>query len=1721
MPASTIPTPSPGAAFRLGHELLEPAWVAPAQAALQALQRELSPRDAVILTSLSQEVGPWRQAAPPDLLRHPEGLEKVLPVTTVLLQWSQAHAGPAVTTMVSILANLALGEEGRDPLCKSKIQELATYLRVCIKSNGAPLAVLLAGAPQEGILHLVQHINKQLAPPNPNNLHQKFNSLWRRWLRHRVARWIQADPVRLADTLAPDANLLMPIDAPELPILDAPGGEQDDQIVLTSIAVEGEDFAGLKTRSVHALATAKQVLRRSGDPGLSLSPDQILPVGVIQRIARASMLRGQAALAREDAGSAEPCLALAFMIAGGLREAELGRVVWGRINDADYQSAAVDPSAPVLWLRLKRPPNTASSPEGLDALFKPCAEVIAWPLPVSLHLALQKLRDNAATPDARFVFPGHPVQGGSYWLRGTVDQLVPGAQFGAGLFRPALAARLTEKFGPEVVQWVLRDTFSTSLGPAYYTWVPEREVMAEVARIQSDWFGEAKPPLHCLDQGIGSRIAPTDALAREWPTLLTKQAYAAARTKGGWRTRLISLRNKLAGALCALTGLRPGQSLGALSLDSVVPEYGLVILEDKQVDVLRRTRLAATGRRWTAALKEYLKNLADLCSHEDPSVAGWANAVLHSEQPLFSAPDEHGVVQRLSMAELRATMPETLRGIDNYYRHRLNQQLQESGLQWELRHGQLGWVVSPNYALADCSPLSARSFGEQVGAVLDQIALRDGWYTQRQRTPRWSWDGLPGRLMINWSAEVRRYEQEHAAYTRRVRDEFTVHRKSLEMEMLPRLATAVEEFIPLLKVDVERRVLAYAFEDQKSGGPVPLTSSHYTLLKDRVRKDDQNPMTAAEALAAEYLIYELVTKAIRQKIVLGPEPPRRHLGANAQLSPFLPGVGLAVRHAETFRLRLAELTAGYSPADRRALPQATILAHTPYRTVEEAAGAVGAAAQAQRASSRAEWLRVPALITRQEVPMIFAGGEAALLVRRGIEAPTVRPLSQNALQIWVEHRFADVLKGDDDSESFFDRVLEALQVAGRVELSGPERLLMEGCRLAAVTTQRSLAVVEDWPLRTGDGQKVDVEAGLVKERLPSAAGRAVRSTHEHYRKLTASLNPELPQKADGKSDGNRGWRQAARRKLQRLLRDIDRSSNLGLLTEYFAHRLISGGKKKRNLAQKTLHKELTRFGGALLEVMGDKSILTGTSAQLQEAYLAVLCAKPERTRSDVLEELKKFQRHLEKASHVEAVDFAPLQAFTGPRLRHADAGTLSDREVARVLVELQNDLEREMKRTNAGPSAVRACELRIVFFLLLESSGVRPSSVHGLVLPDLHLIEPGADFIHVHRTGDYGAAKTATSVGFIKLEGELWARNREWVCRWLDKERALTAAKQQILPVLSEAIGSRRRFARGHLTSRFDALLKWATGDQRARSYWLRKRRVNLRIGASMWDESTGVRGVYRALRASGHVNIVTTLTHYVSDPAVATSQYLSSADLPDRMRALLASGLPASVLDSEWHRKGRDSPGLFHKVVLDRLQSEVASPPEEWISEPPVMFNQKDILPRHIELYAREIARHGDKEEAMERSGLTGNQVAILESNIKELVIRRGKAPWNVGVVLQGRGVMKPARRMAGSESIFRLLDDEPSESLVGLAQAWATQGYVHRRYDDNVILVLDSQRLLGWATQILQSGLLELHIRPSGQGAPVLAVDEDRVSSLAAAVHWALVMVWLYYKLLDKSSR
>lgn len=1639
-------------------------------------------------------------------------------VTSTLLKWEHRKLdhGHVLTCLTAVLVNAALDPaRGSGAVERGHIARLSQIIRGALDAGSdADLLALVGGA--NGIRGLVQHVNKKLE--RSEGVHVSFVALWKRWLRDRITGWTLEESSRLHHVLDIVAPLQPDLDAPALDLWTDGKPDADDQPTGSNIALGGEEFEGLSARAIHDRATALQFLRGRAYGGLTLSSDHYIPDELIRSMMKAVLRAADSAFAIGMHPRAEQMLALALVSATGLREIDLQDVVWEASGVTG--SLFLDPKQPVLSAPLKRPVN-AVNPTYLAGQLRPVAERFDWPIPPSLHIYLRRLVASDAPVAGSPVFPRTAGDGkprARLWE--AISELVPTAQVGAGRIRMALAAKVAHRFGPEVAQLLLRDSLFTSLGPAYYCSVPVGEVSNFLSKLQSDWFGEPIPIPATGDAFLGSRLAMRDGMAREWSTHLKKKAYSAARKKGMALESLRAERDRLAGALCAATGNRPGDSLGVLRLDSVIPEYGLVILQDKQADVLRHTRAAVTGRRWVVALRGYLDLLLELSRGNDEHVVAWAEGVLKSVYPLLSLPEDGAEPTPLDAAALRATMPPELVAVDNFYRHRLNQALQARNVDWELRHAQLGWVVSPAFAMADMSPLSPQILAERLGPAIDDILVEDGWYSPNQRVINWSWSGIPMLSLVDWPSRVADYERGHEMATRHLHQQFKLRREKIEPDVLQRLAQAVEACLPMLRVDIEKRTLVTAPE-YKAHGPVALTPEHYALLRDHVRNGQGERFSAVDGLVAERLIHGLVVNAVRRKVASGPEPIYHHVGFTSQLSPFLPGIGLAVRHTMTIRDRLCEIAARNKERDRAGIVQLSILAYTPYRDSDRSVLLAKAASRVVRGETHPGWVRIPARNREDEVPMVLGGVAAAALARCGNETPTMRPWSPEKFATWLAAALDGVVSLPQDKSTVALMVAETCRVAGLLELDGPGRLVMDGYPLAAVATDRELAENEGWPVRTRTAEEADAEgAQLTKDVKPIASRQRESFDVALYARLTGSLNFASSIANEGsKSSSRRGRRQRAERELQKLLADVNPASNLGLIVAYVLHRLRFGGKRRKHLKEGTLHKEVTRFARALLSELGKSSLMVLTSEMLEATYLAVLCRKGEDVRADVLEELVKFQQYLEFAHHVPEVSFGRLRTFAGSRVRRADKGTYTQPEVELILAELEGDVEREKQRIDASPEAIRACELRVIMFLILEGSGLRPQSVHGLLLGDLHLFGPDRDFVHVHTTGGYGQAKTSASKGFIPCEGALWGKNRTRVLEWIESEKSKLGDDWWKGPLFGDATGSRRCFALDYLTSRIHQLGKWVSGSTRAHGYWLRKRRMTQRLREVLDTPAPTARAIFRVLHASGEADILTPLSNYVHDVAVPLRTYLEVAGRPDRAGVLAVTGLRAPPLDMKWHKRRGTTQEFFFGTVLDALGIAFKTAPEGRVTDAPVPSRQKSLLPRHIDRYARALQRLGSRNEAMALCGLSDVQADRLDEGVREMVVRSGSAPWMLEEIRQPAALMPESRHLHGTEKLFGLLDHPPGGWLVRLADAWLRRGHIERLHNSDVVLVLRGAAECDAAKTLLEKTGTRLEFQCTSGDSGVLrlpaadsADPRRRRNAHGGALRWVLAICYLY---------
>jgi len=890
-----------------------------------------------------------------------------------------------------------------------------------------------------------------------------------------------------------------------------------------------------------------------------------------------------------------------------------------------------------------------------------------------------------------------------------------------------------------------------------------------------------------------------------------------------------------------------------------------------------------------------------------------------------------------------------------------------------------------------------------------------------------------------------------------------------------------------------------------------------------VRQSDTRPGDAAEAVATRILLYRLVRSALKKGLVTGPIPARPFLSPTTDPSPFFPGLGLAVRHAESFRQALLARAKLQRVFDQAPLTAWTVAAHSATRNLVEVQAAVGSAAALQRPITYPDLVRVPATVDRHARPMVFTGLSALALTRRAVAAPKGLAPKADKMGAWVQAVFTQFRGLPADPEECAKRIESLLQVAGRLELSGPERVSSVPDRIsAAVDVERCLALDDAWPVRNAESEQVEDDKGVVileakSEEHDSPKRRASREQRALYVQLLAALDPSRMAEREGaRSDGHRGQRTKIGLRLEALGKAASGMGNVALLVGYITHRYRFGGERTPELALRTLSSELSRFGSTLLDVAQDQDLLQWTATEFHQHYLAVILMKPVSVKRQCFDGLMNFHDYLRQVHQAQEIDEADLRRNAGQRIHRADAGLLTFVEVAQVHRVLLQDIEDEIGLPDAVPESIRILHLRELMFLLLEASAIRPASAYGLTLGDVALLGKGRDFLRIRDSGDYGSAKSASALGFVPLEGALWVERRAQVVKSVEIERhRITEAGEAWwkMPLFGRAPGSRRRIQRDHLTRRIDALLKWTTGDRRARTYWLRKTRVTSRHSFVASQPRPTAVDVYRTLRICGHASIETPLQHYIGDPAVAQAQSLAFGRALTRASILDLTGLQGTSLDVAWQRAGGASSRTRTIVVLDRLNAPTSTRPIERRTDPPALRRNRTLMPRHLAAYARALDDCADRQEAILRSGLTDLQVVEMEAVARVLVQKRGVTPWAFDGLRERGAVLKIPRRMEGTTALYQILDKEPPESLSLLAGLWVEQAHLTTLHEPSVVIEISGRATEEAVRWLIEKTGLRVSIKNVHGVTVLVGEDNDAPSrSHVAPLRWCLVLVWIF---------
>ncbi len=1637
-------------------------------------------------------------------------------VSTILLSEKKLNS-QVISLLVGILVNYALESSRKELGNQDKVFKLASVVRGLITPTKKALATLTRLASIQNIYELVHKLDEVNA-----NTSFRYNApidvIWRSWLGDTVKRWVyhvdQKSP-KIKRAILRLTTLRSNLDAPmlQLPLLD--DVDQDDLIDVINLEVPGlkaDENITARSRLIRAKAL---FLDRASCGDLASSSDAWIPDELVYQFAQKSLRYASDELNHSRHEVAERFLAVAFAIASGLREIDFSDLTWKNSIGQNYLE--LDPQYPILYRRILRPDQAVNPDTEMAALLEPITDVFEWPIPAELYELLCNFKIQSKHA-GNAVFPGKAdMSRNHYSFQEVLKELDPQNAGGMQRIRLALASKLAMQFGTEIAQLAMSDGFSHSVAPAYYSALPVCQVTEFIQTVQSQWFGSV-PAQHSFSENyFGSRLVASDQTAKLWPqSLRARKRENRSSSSDAVRQAWIARRDFLAASLCSATGHRPLNSLGQIRLYDVIPEYGLIILSDKQSDALRTTRIAATGKLWLLSLQRYLQSLQEIILTEaESNLAIGAKSILLGEAPLFSVPNEYGVMNVFTAEGLKTTMPVVLKKTANYYRHRLCQFLLAKGVEPELRHAQLGWMVTPAHATADMSPLAAKDIANHIGHFIDEMLVQDGWFESIKFIPNWTWHGIPMPTVPDWAEISRQHEKNHTELYADLKNALKEKGLATQKSLMPYFNKAIDRSIYELKLDVN--TVRLEWRNASSGKPIELNQFQLSRILDFVYDEIGRELTTLERVVAQNTLYQLIKGAMRRGLLIAPTPHHYRLSPKLTVSPFPLGMGLAVRQAQLLCSALLKLAKNDSKKNKLQPLVLGVMAFSPYRKVDLAIQIVDKSHTALRSRKNNSILRLDIDDGNLCQQIVLAGIMASWLSKWSTKKASTR-LNELKVNQWLAKQKSTV---EFNGLETIAQVEALFNMSGRVELSGIERMLMlDSCGTASVTSLRSIANEEDWPLQTAH---LELRNNPVRQNEWEVGPKlgSIDMDFTSYRQLTELLNENTSAgKLSKDTDGKYGWRSKLEQRLRNLITELGNQDNVTVLASYVLHRLKYGGVRKSKLSRKTLHKEITQFGRPLLRSLNGTALLAQPGDALLQHYSEVLIEKTDKSRPHTIEEMNRFHHYLVECHGVPELAFIDLYAMAGKRNTSSDAGLYTPKELNQIGEQLFVDLVNERGKLIASPESIRICSLIIMMYVLLEASGVRPQSVHGLTLGDIKLLELERDFIHIRRTGEYGMAKTVTSLGYVPLEGSLWHKYRDWVADWLKREIAIIDDTEWFKrPLFAILPGSRNRFNQSVFTQRIDRLGKWVTGDLKARTYWLRKNRITQRLRVAVSSEKTMARDVHAALSASGHSSIGIPVAHYISDPSVVMSHYLSNSCYARQTDLLAVSGLPESPMYMMWSRNNGRGKSNRVACVLDQLNVTYLPVPNEKMVEPPKAKSAESILPKHVNDFAQLLAMGATRDQAILKSGITYEQADRLDSICRQLLLDRGKSVWKLPPPFHRNASIKPARIIIGSESLVLSFNQSPSADMLKLAASWYEHASIKKIQGSDTILYLKSAERIEAAKRLLSENPSFKLCITSIESSEYLEVcaHEPREHSHKAIFEWTLAIIWVYAKFME----
>lgn len=1465
----------------------------------------------------------------------------------------------------------------------------------------------------DGLSHLVRKMDflaAQSTAPGVITGLSTFDASWRKELRGICLRLLGHSMPAEWDEEGDSDFPSEPLGDPATSLPDPLDDEDTEELAGTpyvSLTPSSSADTANKAHEERCIAWAETLHRRSS-PEVHRSPDSILPACLVKAERDKLIFAGRQAITRTDVQKAEHCLLHLLALEAGLTDAEargavLARVTFGGVVAIDIRNRC-----------LRRPeirPSGAFEPKENKAGWLVTGGDTLSPLSnqtLGVAAALLRLRSRQArrtgTATSHLLVAdsdgaiAHPVREAIRVTRSI-------AALTAGAYRLRLAAALTEILGSDAAQIAFGDSFGLSTAPTYYSSFIAADIAGALAQSSGSITGVNLPHARCIVSGkhaLGSRVRPVVLPFKEaWQSvgvsLLPRRGRPSeADALVRWRAQ----RDSLAVQLMLATGCRPTKALARIRIDDFIPGAALVVLQDKATDPAHLTRLACTGYHFVGSLRSFLDTIRRASRDVSrPEARALAKRILAGDANLFDIPGARGAPEPLDLSELRSRLPEIWRIRPNLHRHALCHDLIAAGIDPELRFFQMGWLIAGAHATSDESPRSPIELGVELAPMIDAWMLRAGWCETVEA--RDLGDGAVEDSK-DWVAVAAKHHRTGEAAFKKLRSDLRERRAEVRPRVHAKLAERMAELLPAFEFTTRKSGIRLALRPSLNIDEPPVVDKE---VVDRVLESFSRPL---ELYVARWELSRTLIAGNKARLCRAQIPRVQSLALSTLPSPVAIGSGAAIAEVARFRNAITDAAGRMHGDDNDFKEQLArfavwaVASFTPYRRLPDAVAIVRGATQAQQSRCEPWLLRVP-----MGSGHVCLSGSPALLLSRllrtegGLDvlanlSGTTESLGETVLDLIPE---TSAKRSTTVCADAALRMEAALQIAGELELSGPARLVMRGSVApATVTATRAVTAADGMSIESAlpgltaaedDDEDVDVIYRLAK------SNPAHRPTSQ-IRDLMQMLDPDYSGMVGNKPAASGAARKRQLRPLieQRLV-DLGSRPTLSMLfLQYVLHRM-SPGSTGGELKLSTIHKIYHRIAPMLAGIAAHLDMTEVPPKQLTGVLLAALHRCKRRDRSDVFEELRRFLKFASTACAIAEADWEMLCQEAGVRFIGSDPAIVTNQEADRVLDQLARNLE-GIDNNMLDPRERRVRELQLVAELVVEATGARPRSVHGLTLGDMHFLSDG-DWIHLHARGRYGSIKTPTSAGFVRLQGHGWSLQAQWVQQLRARARAAypdTATEHiPLFQVPGEPLGVRYRIS--EVFGRIGELIRWSTNHAAGRTYWLRKRRIQLRHRAWLINPSSRTRHVLRALRESGHAGLSTPIASYLAD----TLTYLDplKADQPlsaDRATAL--SGLTRAAVDQRWRRleagcaSDQSLPpekrigALLKLPIQDRLEPEVARPP----AYRPLIAG---FAWRAVEAVLAELAEGSDLETVCEAHGVTTFGAERIKIAISNFQIRSG----------------------------------------------------------------------------------------------------------------------------------